>query len=378
MKRAADAARLLRESNPVAGDAFAGAAGDNLGRAAFERIIDLSAGPAQAAGRAPRRPRPVWLAAVAAGVAVIAVAAVVVPSALLNGAGGPVAYAANVVKGVNSALSKADSGTFAQMTVSTTVAPVYGGKTTASTAEEWSYGDRWRSVTNPRAGRPVYDEGFSASSVYTLVNYKQRTWARQAGLGRPATPSSGTQGCRQVSAVGPLLFQPSLPGTGVSAKSGPAKPFSANSLLTVARTLHAAVSCGTLDVAGRQHIDGISAIKLTSGRSSPIAETIWVNPGTYLPVRVVIRSFAHHSLVFNNKVVLQQIANFSWLPPTPQNLAKLSVPIPGGFRHITFGQATWPIARGMHGLLPIAASGPGLGYGGPPHPIRPWRGPRPR
>ncbi len=378
MKRAAEAARMLRESNPVADDAFAGASGDSLGRATFQRIIDPSTEPAQSAGRSPRWRRPFWLAAAAAGVAAIAVAAVVVPSALLNGAGGPVAYAANVVKGVNSALSKADSHAFAQMTVTTTVTPVYGGKTTTSTAEEWSYGDRWRSVTNPRAGRPVYDEGFSTSSVYTLVNYKQRTWARQAGLGRPAKPSSGTHGCRQVSAAGPLLFQPSLPATGVSAKPGPARPFSANSLLTVARTLHAAVSCGTLDVAGRQHIDGITAIKLTSGGGSPIAETIWVNPSTYLPVRVVIRSFPHHSLVLNNKLVLQQTADFSWLPPTPQNLAKLNVPIPGGFRHVTFGQATWPIARGMHGLLPIGASGPGPGYGGHPHQMHSWPGRRPR
>jgi hypothetical protein len=374
MKRAAEAVRMLRDSNPVANDAFAGAADDRLGRATFKRIIDPSAGSAQATGRSPRRWRqPFWLAAVAAGVAVIAVAAVVLPGALLNGAGGPVAYAASVVKRVSSALSAADPGRFAQMTVSTTVVPVSGGKTTTSTAEEWSYGDRWRSVTNPRAGRAVYDEGFNASSGYTLVNYKQRTWARRPGLGRPAGLAAGSRGCRQVSAVGPVLFQPTLPGTGVSAKS-----VSVNSLLTVARTLHAAVSCGTLNVADRQRVDGITEIKLTSGRSSPIAETIWVNPGTYLPVRVVIRSFPHHSLVLNNMVVLQQTADFSWLPPTAQNLAKLTVPIPAGYRHVTFGQATWPIARGMHGLLPIAASGPGLGYGGRPHRTRPWPGPRSR
>ena len=39
MKALLGAARLLRESNPVANDAFAGAAQDSLGRAAFERII---------------------------------------------------------------------------------------------------------------------------------------------------------------------------------------------------------------------------------------------------------------------------------------------------------------------------------------------------
>ena len=362
MKGAADATRRLRDSNPVADDAFAGAAGDSLGRATFERIIDLSPEPAQTAARAPRWRRPFWLAAAAAGVTAIAVAAVVVPGALLNGADGPVAYAASVVKGVNTALSKADSGTFAQMTVTTTVAPITGGdpviygKPTTTTAEEWSYGDRWRSVTNSASGHPVYGEGFGPSSGYTLVSYKRRTWARlAAGVGRPAGPPSGAHGCGPGPAAGPVLFQPTLPGTGLAAKSLP----------TVARTLRAAVSCGALDVAARQRFDGVEAIKLTGGRNSIITETIWVSAGTYLPMRVVIRSRPGRALVMNKDVVLQQTADFAWLPPTAQNLAKLTVPIPAGFRHVSYGRAAWPILHQLPpGLLPGGASRPGLGYGG--------------
>lgn len=296
-------------------------------------------------------------AALAAGA--VALVAVGVPGARHDGPG----LTAYVMKGVNSALSRADSGTFAQMTVTTTLAPVSGGKTTTTTAEEWSYGDRWRSVTNSPSGHPVYAEGFGPSSGYTLVSYPNRTWARVAGVGRPASgPPSGARGCGRVSAAGPVLFQPSLPGSGLAPKS----------LRTVARTLHAAVSCGTLDVAARQRLDGVEAIKLTSGRSSPIFETIWVNPGTYLPIRVVIRSFPHHSLVLNNQVVLRQTADFTWLPPTPQNLARLTVPIPAGFRRVSYGQAAMPIAERMpQGLLPRAASGPGLGYPGQHSPIVP-------
>ena len=367
MKRAVDAARLLRESNPVPDDAFAGAAGDSLGRATFDAIIDLSAEPAQAGGRFPGRRRPFWLAAAAAGVAVMAVAAVVLPGALLNGAGGPVAYAANVVKGVNTALTRADSGTFAQMTVTTSVAPIITGnprahgKTTTTTAEEWSYGDRWRSVTNSAAGHPVYAEGFGPSSGYTLVTYLRRTWARQAGAGRPAGSQYGAPRCRRVSAAGPVLFQPSLPG------SGPA----AESLLTVARTLHAAVSCGTLDVAARQRFDGVEAYKLTSGRNSIIAETVWVSAGTYLPMRVVISSLPGRSLIIDNDVVLRQTADFTWLPPTTQNLAKLTVPIPAGFRRIPYAQAVWPIAQRMPRGLPLGAYRPGFS-GRPPRDLPPF------
>ena len=286
-------------------------------------------------------------AALAAGA--VALVAVGVPGGRHSGPG----LTAYVMKGVNSALSKADSSTFAQMTVTTSVAPVAGGKTTTTTAEEWSFGDRWRSVTNSAAGRPVYGEGFGPSSGYTLVNYPRRTWARLAGVGRPAAgPLSGAKGCSRGSVAGPVLFQPNLPSTGL-----PPKP-----LLTVARTLRAAVSCGTLDVAGRQRLDGVEAIKLTGGRHSIISETIWVSPGTYLPMRVVIRSFAHHSLVLNNQVVLRQTADFSWLPPTSQNLAKLTVPIPAGFRRVSYGHAVQPIA-------PRAVSGPGLGYPGQHPPL---------
>jgi peptide/nickel transport system substrate-binding protein len=48
MKAPADAARLLRESNPVPDDAYASAAGDSLGRATFERITASSPDPAAA------------------------------------------------------------------------------------------------------------------------------------------------------------------------------------------------------------------------------------------------------------------------------------------------------------------------------------------
>ena len=72
MKAPVDAARLLRESNPVADDAFAGAAGDSLGRATFERITGRSPKPAPVTDRSPRRRRLFWLAAAATGVAVVA------------------------------------------------------------------------------------------------------------------------------------------------------------------------------------------------------------------------------------------------------------------------------------------------------------------
>lgn len=131
-----------------------------------------------------------------------------------------------------------------------------------------------------------------------------------------------------------MLFRPGLPGIGFSASS-----------LSAASALHAAISCGTLTVAGRQRIDGIEAIELTSRPDSLISETIWVTPGTFLPVRVVVRSSP-------SSPVLQQTADITWLRPTAQNLAKLTVPIPAGFRRVPLSQAVTPIVRQLPGGPP--------------------------
>jgi hypothetical protein len=257
-------------------------------------------------------------AALAAGAVALTVAGV--PGARDNGDGVAVP-AAFVVKHVDSALIAAGPAAIANMMVTTRGAAIPGGTTTA---EEWSYGDQWRSVTNSPAGQPVYDEGVSTSSLNTLVSFQSRTWARQYELvGRRAATASGSRGCEPVVAAAPALFQSGLAGIDFAASS---------QLASVARSLATAVSCGTLAAAGRQRVDGVEAIELTSRPSSLISETIWVSPGTYLPVRVVVRSVP-------GTTVLQQTADITWLPPTARNLAELTVPIPAGFRYVPFAKA---------------------------------------
>jgi hypothetical protein len=275
--------------------------------------------------------------AVALAAGSVALAVVVVPIAGHGGTNGSAVDAAYVVRHVSNALSTAEPREIAQMTVTTSRPVVPGGTAGASTAEEWSYGDHWRSVTYSSAGHPVYDEGFSSASGYTLVSYPTRTWTRLPGLGRPDTPAFGSlpdrRGCGLAIAAFPLLFRLGLPGTSSSASSLPT---------TVATALRTAVSCGTLTVAGQQRVDGIEAIKLTSRPGSLISETIWVSPGTYLPVRVVVRSAP-------GTPVIQQTADFTWLPLTAQNLAKLTVPIPAGFRQVSLPEAVRPILKQIPG-----------------------------
>jgi hypothetical protein len=336
---------------------------EDLLREGMERFTaDLTA-PAGLTRRAGRRLRRRLALRSAAGAAALAAAAVVLVAVLVpgthTGSTGSAVDAAYVVTRVNSALSAAEPGAIAQMTI-TTRSTLPGGKTETATAQEWSYGDQWRSVTYSSPGHPVYDEGFSSTGVYTLVSYLTRTWAHQPRLGRPALlvgpvgPGSLTgplararaalmhldpSGCHLARAALPLQFLPGLPGIGFSASSPPS---------SIARALHAAISCGTLIVAGRQRVDGIEAIELTSRHGSPLSETIWVSPGTYLPVRVVVSSAA-------GAPFLQRTADITWLQPTAQNLAELTVPVPAGFRQVPVPQAVRPI-RARDGFIAFGLS----------------------
>jgi hypothetical protein len=292
-----------------------------------------------AGGHAASRRRLALLsAAAAAALTAAALAAIVVPGAADRGTGGPVVDTAYVVRHVDSALDAASAGSIAQMRV-TTRGAVTPGATNSATAEEWSYGDQWRAVTDSAAGHLVYDEGISTASVYTVVSYQARTWARQREAGHPAALSPGPGSCAPVVAALPLLFQPGLPGPNASAGSLPA---------TAVRALRAAVSCGDLAAAGRQRVNGIEALVLTSSSASPIPETIWVSPGTYLPVRVAVRPVPGAPGPW-------QTANITWLQPTMQNLANLTVPVPAGFRQVPLARIVRPLMRHISAGQPPAS-----------------------
>jgi hypothetical protein len=300
-------------------------------------LPESAAAPAGAREPAAARRRlallPVAAVAAVLTAGAVLLAAIGMPGTRRGGTEGPAVNTAYVVKRVDSALDAAGPVAIAEMTITTSSAATAGGQTLATTAKEWSYGDQWRAVTYSAAGQLVYDEGSSSASVYTVVSYQARTWARQPRLGGPAALAPGARGCGPLVAALPLPFQPGLPVPGVAASSLPA---------TVARALRAAVSCGALTATGRQRVDGIEAIELTSRQDSVIPETIWVSPGTYLPLRVVIDPAP-------GQPGPRQTADITWLPPTAQNLNKLAVPIPAGFRQVPLAQAVRPLMRRVQG-----------------------------
>jgi hypothetical protein len=78
--------------------------------------------------------------------------------------------------------------------------------------------------------------------------------------------------------------------------------------------------CGFYAMAGRQRVNGVNAIKITGTGAGPAGiRALWVNPKTYLPVRVVAAAFQ---------------TDFRWLEPGPSTLAQLKLVVPAGFRQV--------------------------------------------
>lgn len=95
------------------------------------------------------------------------------------------------------------------------------------------------------------------------------------------------------------------------------------------------LACGALSSEGMQQVDGVNALKLVSVQRSrlgpktlaTIVTIIWVDPATYLPVRLTTQWT-------RPMVSLPMRLDFRWLPPTSANLALLTVRIPPGFNKV--------------------------------------------
>ena len=130
--------------------------------------------------------------------------------------------------------------------------------------------------------------------------------------------------------------RPKPSGTGC----GTPMPTGLDSFPEVAAGLREYLACGTLSYEGKQQVDGVDALKLVSvqhqhqGKTlTTLTTTIWVDPGTYLPVRVTYQ--VRFTAPGNHPMVsVPQRFDMRWLPPTRANLALLTVRIPPGFTRV--------------------------------------------
>ena len=274
-------------------------------------------GLAREAHQRYRKSRRAALAVAATGTAA-AVAGATAGLALTAGSSGtaPVQTTAYVVNRVSSALAATDTVGYATSRLTGPGTPtVFSGQT-----DTWQFGRRSRQLRDTSAGQPSFDVAWrpeGRSSVLTEVDYQNRTWTSVTlRPDQELTPSEGNNLCTGNPAG---LF-------GVDSKSA----------ADWRQIIQTGLKCGAFTVAGRQWVDGVDTIKLT-GHKTASHSTIWVDPRSYLPVRLVSHLRALRWGADPSKAArLTLTIDFRWLPPTPANLAKLTAPIPPGFHKVKY------------------------------------------
>jgi hypothetical protein len=137
--------------------------------------------------------------------------------------------------------------------------------------------------------------------------------------------------------------------------AGPVNGCGANALAAVGGNppdwpsfIRATLACGAAAVAGRAEVNGAETIKVNSdvivaagdgsgGTRLRVRYTLYVNPATYLPVRMVSGPVLGLQGGQQSPASFSSVADFQWLPPTAANVAEAGVPIPAGFRQLDAG-----------------------------------------
>jgi hypothetical protein len=258
--------------------------------------------------RRDRRRRIVSRVSAASAAAAVAVAGAVIVSNGTTGASRDsrtYTTTAYVVKHVESALDAVNK-----------IAYMHYTSHVAASMDVWAYdgpqGQAYRAeYFDPHSGQLFQETGTTA----TPANYEtdigvyffNKTWSKQSQQG----PKPSETGC------------------------GFSLPTSWATYPEIAAGLRENLACGALTFKGTQQVDGVNALKLVSvqrsrlGPKTPgsITTIIWVDPATYLPVRLTTQ--------WTRPVVSAPMRlDFRWLPPTSANLALLTVRIPPGFTQV--------------------------------------------
>ncbi len=95
--------------------------------------------------------------------------------------------------------------------------------------------------------------------------------------------------------------------------------------------IRAEIANGQFTVIGRTELHGQQVIELKinvppSNEAPPhtVAARLWVNATTYLPMQQYVRMSSGE----------QNVTDYTFFPPTPENLAKLRPVIPAGYKHV--------------------------------------------
>ena len=97
-------------------------------------------------------------------------------------------------------------------------------------------------------------------------------------------------------------------------------------------TARALLNCPRVKVTRGRQIEGIDAITIAAAGPGGGSQTLWINAKTYLPIQLVtVTPKDRYPDGYKRAPSPGQVEQFTWLPPTPANLAYVSAPIPAGF-----------------------------------------------
>ena len=303
----------------------------------FTTGVHAPAGLAAAAGRLRRRRR-AFRAVTAGGAAAVTAAAVITAVAAGGGAAqAPAATAqahevAYVVSRVKAALATENL--------------VYHGKTTGSDGPSatWAYGQRWRWEEFTGAGcRNVTSTG-DCTHRGGSVRYLATGTAR---VGGKLTTAYVTYYNREYS-LSPITEPLPISACSRTARlemGGPA-PTPGDHWSDF---INATLACGAARVTGHVWINGTATIQITGkpitvrlppGEAKAVREkwtrvgwTLYVDPATYLPVRITGTDATFGGPAASTFGTL--VTNVQWLKPTAANAAKALVRIPPGFHRVS-------------------------------------------
>ena len=252
-----------------------------------------------------------------AAAAVLAAAIPVLSAAAGSGGTGPVRLqtAAYVVSHVEKAIAGGNYVLHAESAVT--------GTDVSGRAVTWAYRGRTRyEQYRPSSGQLATDNGtaiIDGKLTGVVVTYQPGTWYRMPLDAFTGGPVNGC-GAHALAAVGGN--PPNWPSF-----------------------IRAALACGAAAVAGYAKVNGAETIKINSdvtvalgdgsrGARLRVRYTLYVNPATYLPVRMVSGPVLRLHDGQQSPASFSSVEDLQWLPPTAANVAKVSVPIPAGFRQL--------------------------------------------
>jgi hypothetical protein len=268
--------------------------------------VSAPSGLVRRARRARRRRMVSRTSAIFVAAAVAVVGAVIVSTGTTGASRDSGTYTtAYVVKHVESALHAVNE-----------IAHMHYTSQIAASMDVWAYdgpqGQAYRAeYFDPRSGQLFQEAGMTATPANHAtdidVYFYNKTWSKHSYQG----PKQTQTGC------------------------GFSLPTSWATYPEIAAGLRENLGCGALSIKGMQQVDGVNALKLVSVQRShlgpktvgSITTTIWVDPATYLPVRLT-------SQWTRPLVSVPMRLDFRWLPATSANLALLTVRIPPGFTQV--------------------------------------------